>query len=120
MDAASFFVRQAGFQSVDISGFDLSGLLADIPARYELWMALLIIGCKLVTVFLPPPQNTSRFNGIYRLVALLGLNIGWAANRLERQVSKKVVVPKDGESVKTDAAPGATGPSPGKAPQQGA
>ena len=120
MDAASFFMRQAGFQSVDIPGFDLSGLLADIPARYELWVALLIIGCKLVTVFLPPPQNTSRLNGIYRLVALLGLNIGWAANRLERQVSKKAVVSKDGEGVKTDAAPEATGPSPGKAPQQGA
>lgn len=120
MDAASFFMRQAGFQSVDISGFDLSGLLADIPARYELWVALLIIGCKLVTVFLPPPQNTSRLNGIYRLVALLGLNIGWAANRLERQVSKKVVVSKDGEGVKADVTSETAVPSPEKAPQRDA
>ncbi|WP_418610648.1 hypothetical protein [Gluconobacter cerinus] len=92
-----------GFQAVDISGFDLSGLLADIPARYELWVALLIIGCKLITVFLPPPQNTSRFGGIYRVITLLGLNFGWATNRLERQVGKVTSASGSGESVKKDA-----------------
>lgn len=96
---------------MDISGFDLSGLLADIPARYELWVALLIIGCKLVTVFLPPPQNTSRLNGIYRLVALLGLNIGWATNRLERQASKKGDVSKTEESPKVSTSSKTDAPS---------
>ncbi|EHH67985.1 hypothetical protein [Gluconobacter morbifer] len=75
---------------MDISSFDMSGLLADIPTRYELWVALFIISCKLVTVFVPPPQEKSFFSGPYRLIAFLGLNIGWAAThlRMSAQPSK--------------------------------
>ncbi|AQS87696.1 hypothetical protein AA101099_2638 [Neoasaia chiangmaiensis NBRC 101099] len=62
---------------------DLSTILAGIPARYELYAALLIIACKVVTIFVRPPDATSRYAPLFRIVSLLAMNIGWAANRLQ-------------------------------------
>lgn len=68
---------------MDLSDFDPSGLLSMIPARYELYVALLIIFCKLVTVFVKPPASGSRWVGLYMFISLIGLNVGWAANHLK-------------------------------------
>lgn len=73
---------------MDLSDIDLSGILGMIPARYDLYAALLIIACKLTTVFVKPPAAGSRWVGPYTLISLAGLNIGWAANHLKSGHSK--------------------------------
>ncbi|GAJ29087.1 hypothetical protein [Acidomonas methanolica] len=62
---------------------DISTLLAAIPAQFTLYPALLIIACKIVTIFVRPPASTSRWAKIFALVNMLALNIGWATNRLQ-------------------------------------
>ncbi len=62
---------------------DYSTLLNALPAQYELCVAIFIILCKLVTVFVKPPAATSKLAWLYQIVSLVGLNVGWAANRLQ-------------------------------------
>ncbi|GBD55724.1 hypothetical protein [Gluconobacter wancherniae] len=69
---------------------DLSGFLNEIPARYELWVALFIIACKLITVFVRPPKDSSCLAAAFQFVSLIGLNVGWAANRLEAGRTRSV------------------------------
>ncbi|GBR44595.1 hypothetical protein [Neokomagataea thailandica] len=59
---------------------DLSGILNVIPTHYESWAAFLIIFCKLITVFTPPPEMNSWLYRVYKVISLLGLNVGWATN----------------------------------------
>lgn len=69
-------------------------ILNAIPAQFALPAALLVIACKLVTVFVRPPAATSVWAIPFQIVTMIGLNIGWAANRL--QVGKTgVMVPRE-------------------------
>lgn len=73
---------------------DLSSLLAMVPAKYALPVALFIIVCKLVTVFVRPPASDSVWAKPFQVVTMIALNIGWAANRL--QVGKTgIMVPRE-------------------------
>ncbi|CAI9119526.1 hypothetical protein [Brytella acorum] len=73
---------------------DPSLLLAALPERYTLAAALLVIACKIVTVFVQPPPASSRWARVYEIVSAVALNIGWAANRLTPGVTG-VSVPRE-------------------------
>ncbi|AOX20898.1 hypothetical protein [Kozakia baliensis] len=62
---------------------NFSDFLAEIPARYELFIALLVIACKVVTIFVRPPAATSKWAPVFQIVSIIALNIGWATNRLQ-------------------------------------
>lgn len=62
---------------------NISDFLTAIPANYELYAALFIIACKIVTVLVPPPSATSKFLPVFRVISMLALNIGWATNRIQ-------------------------------------
>lgn len=79
---------------------DLSSLLAYVPAQYALPIAALIIGCKLLTVYVQPPADTSRWAPVYRVVNLIALNIGWATNRLQVGLTGVVVARTDAPAAK--------------------
>ncbi|MFW7268847.1 hypothetical protein ACMAUO_12865 [Gluconacetobacter sp. Hr-1-5] len=79
---------------------DLSSLLAYVPEQYALLIAALIIGCKLLTVYVQPPADTSRWAPFYRVVNLVALNIGWATNRLQVGLTGVVVARADAPAAK--------------------
>ncbi|MFT8423140.1 MAG: hypothetical protein ABF665_16795 [Gluconacetobacter sp.] len=79
---------------------DLSSLLAYVPAQYALPIAALIIGCKLLTVYVQPPADTSRWAPVYRAINLIALNIGWATNRLQVGLTGVVVARTDAPAAK--------------------
>jgi hypothetical protein len=58
-------------------------ILAAIPQAYTLYAALLILSCKIVTIFIRPPAATSHWAPLFTLVTTIGLNVGWATNRLQ-------------------------------------
>lgn len=62
---------------------DYTTLLNALPDKYALCVSAFIILCKLVTVFVKPPAATSKLAWLYQIVSLIGLNVGWAANRLQ-------------------------------------
>ena len=102
LQAASLFL-------CDFSGglaMDLSGFLNDIPARYELWVALFIITCKLLTVFVRPPKDGSPWAMPFQMISLLALNIGWAANRLQTGRSKNAMPGKSAKLTQPSDAAG--------------
>lgn len=101
---------------------DLSSLLAYVPAQYALPIAALIIGCKLLTVYVQPPADTSRWAPVYRVINLIALNIGWATNRLQVGLTGVVVARTDAPAAKAaieaagialPAAPASSTPSAG-------
>lgn len=75
-------------------------LLGLVPEKYAMYVSAIIIACKLVTVFVRPPQETSKWAPIFKVVSTIGLNVGWAANRL--QVGRTGVMTKreNAEAVK--------------------
>lgn len=79
---------------------DLSSLLGLVPAQYALPIAALIIGCKLLTVYVQPPADTSRWAPVYRVINLVALNIGWATNRLQVGLTGVVVARADAPAAK--------------------
>ncbi|GBR53956.1 hypothetical protein AA106555_1503 [Neokomagataea thailandica NBRC 106555] len=66
---------------------DLATLLNIFPKEYETLLAFFIIFCKLITVLFPPPNNKIVYSA-YRVISVLGLNIGWASNYIESSKSK--------------------------------
>lgn len=80
---------------------DFSTLLSAVPATYDLYVALFIILCKLVTVFVKPPASTSKVAWLYQIVSLIGLNVGWAANRLQVGKTGVMVARTDADEAKT-------------------
>lgn len=62
---------------------DVSTLLTALPDSVQGYVALVIIACNLVTVFIKPPAAGSRWVLPYRLISTLALNIGWAKNHLK-------------------------------------
>lgn len=61
---------------------DFSTILGFVPESCALYVALFIIACKILTVFIRPPATGSRWVTAYQLVSLIALNVGWATNRL--------------------------------------
>ena len=80
---------------------DPSLLLAALPAQYTLCTALLVIGCKVVTVFVRPPAKSSSWAVPYEIISTIALNIGWAANRLQVGRTGIMVARNDAETAKT-------------------
>ncbi|MBS4075414.1 hypothetical protein KGY14_09450 [Ameyamaea chiangmaiensis] len=62
---------------------DISFLLSCLPDSDLRYVAFVIVACKLVTVCVPAPADTSRWLPLYRLVNAVALNIGWARNRFD-------------------------------------
>lgn len=77
-----------------------SDLLGLVPAQYALPIALLIILSKVVTVYIQPPADTSRWASVYRVINLVALNIGWATNRLQVGLTGITVARADAPSAK--------------------
>jgi hypothetical protein len=73
---------------------DLSSLLDALPPRYSLYCVLPIMLCKLVTVFMPPPDAQSRWAALYRMISVIALNVGWAENRMQVDEAG-IMVPRD-------------------------
>lgn len=79
---------------------DPSLLLAALPAQYTLCTALLVIGCKVMTIFIRPPATTSPWAVPYEIISAIALNIGWAANRLQVGRTGIMVPRNDTEAAK--------------------
>lgn len=62
---------------------DLSSLLNTLPDDIGAAIAMFIVACKLITVFVRPPASGSRWQLPYRAISTLALNVGWATNRLQ-------------------------------------
>ncbi|WP_019091822.1 hypothetical protein [Komagataeibacter europaeus] len=62
-------------------------LLTEVPTQYDLYVALFIIVCGAATAMIPPPHAGSKWVWAYQLMTTIGLNIGWAENRLKPGVS---------------------------------
>jgi len=96
----------------------LAALLNAVPARFVLPVALFVIACKAVTVFVRPPPATSKWAKPFQIVSMIALNVGWAANRL--QVGKTGIMvardqAEDAKSVLASTEPPIR-PLPGKVP----
>lgn len=79
---------------------DFSTLLSAVPDKYALYVSAFIIVCKLVTVFVKPPSSTSKVAWLYQIVSLIGLNLGWAANRLQVGKTGVMVARTDADEAK--------------------
>ncbi|MFT8482729.1 MAG: hypothetical protein ABF689_06930 [Gluconobacter cerinus] len=79
---------------------DYSTLLNALPEKYALCVSAFIILCKLVTVFVKPPAATSKLAWLYQIVSLIGLNVGWAANRLQVDKTGVMVKRSDADQAK--------------------
>jgi len=78
----------------------LSALLSALPDTYALYASLFVIACKAVTVFVKPPASTSKVAWLYQIVSLIGLNVGWAANRLQVGKTGVMVARTDADEAK--------------------
>ena len=68
---------------MDLSSETIAQVVTALPQTVSLVIAIAVIACKVVTVFVQPPAETSKWAPVYRIVNTIGLNIGWAANRLQ-------------------------------------
>lgn len=89
-------------------------LLNSIPENWALSVALFVIACKIVTVFVRPPAAGSRWVPVYQLVTLIALNIGWAANRLQIGRTGVMVARSDATAAKEVLAQASIFPVSGK------
>lgn len=67
----------------------IAAVLALVPAQYAICPAGLIVLCAILSAVLTPPADGSRWATAYRLVVLLGANVGWAANRISDAAQAK-------------------------------
>lgn len=79
---------------------DLSTLLSAVPDKYALYVSVFIVVCKLVTVFVKPPASKAKLAWLYQIVSLIGLNVGWAANRLQIGKTGVMVARSDADEAK--------------------
>ncbi|MBE1724165.1 hypothetical protein CO583_04495 [Parasaccharibacter sp. TMW2.1882] len=62
---------------------DISSFFTTLPDGLQNYVALVIILCNLMTVFIRPPAAGSRWILPYRCISTLALNVGWARNHLQ-------------------------------------
>lgn len=72
-----------------ITGSKISGiitivplLLSQVPEPWDTLVCTVIIVCGALATAIPAPQPQSVWSALYKGVAFVGLNFGWAANHL--------------------------------------
>ncbi|MCE2574397.1 hypothetical protein [Komagataeibacter sp. FNDCR2] len=81
-------------------GAVFTGLLAFVPEQYAFYVAMLIFACSALSAAVPPPSAQSRWVIAYQVITMIGLNIGWAENRLKPGVSALRVSREDKPAAK--------------------
>jgi len=79
---------------------DISTLLGLVPEKYAIFVLALCVACKIITVFVRPPQAGSKLAPIFQVVSALALNVGWAANQLQVGKTGVMVNREDAPAVK--------------------
>lgn len=76
-------------KQVLITGGKISGIVAavplflsQVPAPWDTVVCAIIIVCGAVTAVIPAPEEQSAWLPTYKVVSVIGLNFGWAANHL--------------------------------------
>ncbi|NHN85819.1 hypothetical protein GOB93_14375 [Acetobacter musti] len=72
----------------------IAALLGTVPAQYAIYPAAVIILCNVLSASIQPPPPSSRWSLPYKAMTVLGMNIGWAVNRIQVGVTG-VPVPRD-------------------------
>ncbi|WP_086651272.1 hypothetical protein [Acetobacter cibinongensis] len=78
-----------------ITGGKISGiitlvplLLAQVPEPWDTLVCTIIIVCGALATVIPAPQPQSAWSALYKGIAFVGLNFGWAANHLAATQAK--------------------------------
>ncbi|MCX2561086.1 hypothetical protein OQ252_06700 [Acetobacter farinalis] len=90
-------------------------LMAYVPEAWNTLICMVIVVCGAVSTVVPVPHAGSFWTGIYKAVSLVGLNFGWAANRLASAPSTS-----GQPEQKAGAEAGASGAPQSNAPSAGA
>ncbi|KAA8387320.1 hypothetical protein FOH24_13660 [Acetobacter tropicalis] len=72
-----------------VTGGKISGIVAlvpllvsEVPAPWDTVLCTIVIICGAIATAVPAPQTGSGWMMAYKLVSVIGLNFGWAANHL--------------------------------------
>lgn len=57
-------------------------VVSEVPAPWDTILCTVVIICGAIATAVPAPQEGSRWMAAYKLVSVIGLNFGWAANHL--------------------------------------
>ncbi|WP_102323845.1 hypothetical protein [Komagataeibacter saccharivorans] len=75
-------------------------LLTEVPDQYTLYAAVFVVACSVAAAIIPPPHAGSRWVVAYQIMTTIGLNIGWAENRLKPGVTALRVSREDKPAAK--------------------